>query len=174
MEDIKFNIILATDSNYGISKQNNLPWKISEDLKYFNKVTSHFSFDEDIIRNTVIMGYNTVKEIGKPLPNRTNIIISRSDLNIEGTYCFKSIDEGISFAKSQNESELFIIGGDSIYQQSMDILDTVYLTRIHHSFEADAFFPALQEEYWQLNQNEFHAADEKNKFDFSFQTYNRK
>jgi dihydrofolate reductase len=120
------------------------------------------------------MGRKTFDSIGKPLPNRTNIIVSRSDLNIEGTYCFNSIDEGISFAKSQNETELFIIGGDSIYKQSMDVLNTVYLTRIHHSFEADAFFPALQEEYWQLNQNEFHAADEKNKFEFSFQTYNRK
>jgi len=156
---------VAADENNGIGKNNQLLCHLPADLKYFKNLTTH---------HAILMGRKTFESIGKPLPNRTNIIISRSDLNIEGTYCFKSIDEGISFAKSQNESELFIIGGDSIYQQSMDILDTVYLTRIHHSFEADAFFPALQEEYWQLNQNEFHAADEKNKFDFSFQTYNRK
>ena len=156
---------MAADENNGIGKNNQLLCHLPADLKYFKNLTTH---------HAILMGRKTFESIGKPLPNRTNIIISRSDLNIEGTYCFKSIDEGISFAKSQNETELFIIGGDSIYQQSMDILDTVYLTRIHHSFEADAFFPALQEEYWQLNQNEFHAADEKNKFDFSFQTYNRK
>ena len=156
---------MAADENNGIGKNNQLLCHLPADLKYFKNLTTHLA---------ILMGRKTFESIGKPLPNRTNIIISRSDLNIEGTYCFKSIDEGISFAKSQNETELFIIGGDSIYKQSMDVLNTVYLTRIHHSFEADAFFPALQEEYWQLNQNEFHAADEKNKFDFSFQTYNRK
>jgi dihydrofolate reductase len=156
---------VAADENNGIGKNNQLLCHLPADLKYFKNLTTH---------HAILMGRKTFESIGKPLPNRTNIIISRSDLNIEGTYCFKSIDEGISFAKSQNETELFIIGGDSIYKQSMDVLNTVYLTRIHHSFEADAFFPALQEEYWQLNQNEFHAADEKNKFDFSFQTYNRK
>ena len=162
---MKISCIVAADELNGIGKNNQLLCHLPADLKYFKNLTTH---------HAILMGRKTFESIGKPLPNRTNIIISRSDLNIEGTYCFKSIDEGISFAKSQNESELFIIGGDSIYQQSIDILDTVYLTRIHHSFEADAFFPALQEEYWKLNQNEFHAADEKNKFDFSFQTYNRK
>jgi dihydrofolate reductase len=156
---------VAADENNGIGKNNQLLCHLPADLKYFKNLTTH---------HAILMGRKTFESIGKPLPNRTNIIISRSDLNIEGTYCFKSIDEGISFAKSQNETELFIIGGDSIYKQFVDVLNTVYLTRIHHSFEADAFFPALQEEYWQLNQNEFHAADEKNKFDFSFQTYNRK
>ncbi len=156
---------MAADENNGIGKNNQLLCHLPADLKYFKNLTTH---------HAILMGRKTFDSIGKPLPNRTNIIVSRSDLNIEGTYCFNSIDEGISFAKSQNETELFIIGGDSIYKQSMDVLNTVYLTRIHHSFEADAFFPALQEEYWQLNQNEFHAADEKNKFEFSFQTYNRK
>ncbi len=162
---MKISSIVAADESNGIGKNNQLLCHLPADLKYFKNLTTH---------HAILMGRKTFESIGKPLPNRTNIIISRSELNIEGTYCFKSIDEGISFAKSQNESELFIIGGDSIYKQSMDILDAVYLTRIHHSFDADAFFPALQEEYWQLNQNEFHAADEKNKFDFSFQTYNRK
>ena len=162
---MKISCIVAADSNNGIGKNNQLLCHLPADLKYFKNLTTH---------HAILMGRKTFDSIGKPLPNRTNIIVSRSDLNIEGTYCFNSIDEGISFAKSQNETELFIIGGDSIYKQSMDVLNTVYLTRIHHSFEADAFFPALQEEYWQLNQNEFHAADEKNKFEFSFQTYNRK
>ena len=162
---MRISCIVAADESNGIGKNNQLLCHLPADLKYFKTLTTH---------HAILMGRKTFESIGKPLPNRTNIIISRSELNIEGTYCFKSIDEGISFAKSQNEAELFIIGGDSIYQQSMDILDTVYLTRIHHSFDADAFFPAIQEEYWQLNQNEFHVADEKNKFDFSFQTYHRK
>lgn len=162
---MKISCIVAADNNNGIGKNNQLLCHLPADLKYFKNLTTH---------HAILMGRKTFESIGKPLPNRTNIIISRSELNIEGTYCFKSIDEGISFAKSQNETELFIIGGDSIYQQSMDVLDTVYLTRIQYSFEADAFFSALQEEYWQLIQDEFHAADEKNKFDFSFQTYHRK
>lgn len=162
---MRISCIVAADESNGIGKNNQLLCHLPADLKYFKNLTTH---------HAILMGRKTFESIGKPLPNRTNIIISRSELNIEGTYCFKSIDEGISFAKSQNETELFIIGGDSIYQQSMDMLDTVYLTRIHHSFEADAFFPALQEDYWHLYQDEFHAADEKNKFDFSFQTYRRK
>jgi dihydrofolate reductase len=162
---MKISCIVAADKNNGIGKNNQLLCHLPVDLKYFKNLTTH---------HAILMGRKTFESIGKPLPNRTNIIISRSELNIEGTYCFKSIDEGISFAKSQNETELFIIGGDSIYQQSMHVLDTVYLTRIHYIFEADAFFPTLQEEYWQLNQDEFHAADEKNKFDFSFQSYHRK
>ena len=162
---MKISCIVAADKNNGIGKNNQLLCHLPADLKYFKNLTTH---------HAILMGRKTFESIGKPLPNRTNIIISRSELNIEGTHCFKSLEDGISFAKSQNETELFIIGGDSIYQQSMEMLDSVYLTRIHNSFEADAFFPALPDEYWQINQNEFHAADEKNKFDFSFQTYNRK
>jgi len=131
---MKISCIVAADENNGIGKNNQLLCHLPADLKYFKNLTTH---------HAILMGRKTFESIGKPLPNRTNIIISRSELNIEGTYCFKSIDEGISFAKSQNETELFIIGGDSIYQQSMHVLDTVYLTRIQYSFEADAFFPTL-------------------------------
>lgn len=162
---MKISCIVAADEKNGIGKDNQLLCHLPADLKYFKNLTTH---------HAILMGRKTFESIGKPLPNRTNIIISRSELSIEGTYSFKSIEEGISFAKSLNETELFIIGGDSIYQQSLELIDTIYLTRIHHSFDADAFFPNLQEENWQLSQNELHQADEKNKFNFSFQTYTRK
>ena len=129
MYDIKFNIILASDANYGISKENNLPWKISEDLKYFNKVTSHFTFDEDIIKNTVIMGYNTVKEIGKPLPNRHNIMLRSKGCYGGGFIVETDFDEALERGKSLSYpgKEIFVIGGANNFNNSLknDKLDKI-------------------------------------------------
>jgi dihydrofolate reductase len=133
------------------------------DLKYFKSLTTG---------HAILMGRKTFDSIGKPLPNRTNIIISRNISTIEGCHVFNSIEAGIEFAKNLNETELFIIGGDSIYKQSLSLTNTVYLTRIQHTFNADAFFPSLKND-WQLTNEEKHLADEKNQFDFSFQVFEK-
>jgi dihydrofolate reductase len=147
MYDTKFNIILASDANYGISKVNNLPWKISEDLKYFNKVTSHFSFDEDIIRNTVIMGYNTVKEIGKPLPNRHNIMLRSKGCYGGGFIVETDFDEALERGKSLSYpgKEIFVIGGAKNFNHSLkhEKLDKIYYTHINKNYECDNFVDSI-------------------------------
>jgi len=160
---MKISMIVAADEENGIGKNNELLCHLPADLKYFkNLTTSH----------AILMGRKTYESIGKPLPNRTNIVISRNTNSIEGCHVFNNIEAGINFAKSLNETELFIIGGDSIYQQSLALTHTIYLTRTHHIFEADAFFPSLEND-WKLIKETNHLADEKNKFDYSFMVFEK-
>jgi dihydrofolate reductase len=160
---MKISMIVAADEQKGIGLNNELLCHLPADLKYFKSLTTG---------HAILMGRKTFDSIGKPLPNRTNIIISRNISTIEGCHVFNSIEAGIEFAKNLNETELFIIGGDSIYKQSLSFTSAVYLTRIQNTFNADAFFPSLEND-WQLTNEEKHLADEKNKFDFSFQVFEK-
>jgi dihydrofolate reductase len=160
---MKISIIVAADEQNGIGKNNELLCHLPADLKYFKNLTTGHS---------ILMGRKTYESIGKPLPNRTNIVISRNTNFIEGCFVFNTIEAGIAYAKTLNETELFIIGGDSIYAQVLNESDTIYLTRTHHVFEADAFFPSL-ESNWKLISEIKNLADEKNKFDYSFQVFER-
>lgn len=160
---MKISIIVAADEQNGIGKNNELLCHLPADLKYFKNLTTGHS---------ILMGRKTYESIGKPLPNRTNIVISRNTNFIEGCFVFNTIEAGIAYAKTLNETELFIIGGDSIYVQVLNESDTIYLTRTHHVFEADAFFPLL-ESNWKLSSEIKNLADEKNKFDYSFQVFER-
>ncbi len=161
---MKISIIVAADENYGIGKGNQLLCHLPADLKYFKQITQG---------HAILMGRKTHESIGKPLPNRSNIIISSSNLPKEACFVFDSIEKGIEFCKQAGEEELFIIGGDSIYKQSIHLADKIYLTRIHHSFEADAFFPVLPPDEWQLDQQVLNPSDEKNAWSFTFETYHR-
>lgn len=154
-------MIVAADEQNGIGKNNQLLCYLPADLKYFKTLTTG---------HAILMGRKTFESIGKPLPNRVNIVISRNVSVIEGCVVFDTIAAGIEYAKSLNETSLFIIGGDSIFKQSLGQTDVVYLTRIHHTFEADTFFPALDSS-WKLEQETPCKADEKNKFDYTFQTF---
>jgi dihydrofolate reductase len=160
---MKISIIVAADEQNGIGKNNQLLCHLPADLKYFKTLTTG---------HAILMGRKTFDSIGKPLPNRTNIVISRNTKSIEGCHVFTSIADGIAYAKSLLETELFIIGGDSVYAQSIPLTQTIYLTRTHHIFEADAFFPSL-ESNWKLTNETKHLTDEKNKFDYSFQVFER-
>ncbi len=160
---MKISIIVAADEQNGIGKNNELLCYLPADLKYFKNLTTGHS---------ILMGRKTYESIGKPLPNRTNIVISRNINSIEGCFVFNSIAAGIAYAKTLHETELFIIGGDSIYAQVLNEVDTIYLTRTHHVFEADAFFPSL-ENNWKLTHETKNLADEKNKFDYSFQVFEK-
>lgn len=160
---MKISMIVAADEQNGIGKNNELLCHLPADLKYFKNLTTGHS---------ILMGRKTFESIGKPLPNRTNIVISRNTNKIEGCHVFNNIEDGITFAKSLLETELFIIGGDSIYKQSLPLTQTIYLTRTHYTFEADAFFPMLAAN-WQLVNEIKHLADDKNKFDYSFQVFEK-
>jgi dihydrofolate reductase len=153
--------IVATDLNNGIGKDNNLLCHLPADLKFFKATTMGLP---------VIMGRKTYESIGRLLPGRKNIIITRSpDYKLEGAEIYHSIEAAIA---SCNDEKVFIIGGAEIFKQTLPSITEVYRTLIQHSFEADTFFPDLTSEF-KMTWEECHTADEKNKYDFCFQKWER-
>jgi dihydrofolate reductase len=154
---------VAIGENHAIGKNNQLLWHMPADLKHFKQTTSG---------HTVIMGRKTFDSVGKPLPNRRNIVITRQNITIEGCQVVKSIDEALELSKG--EDEVFIVGGAEIYKLSMSKTDKIYLTIIHHSFDADAFFPEINYNEWKETERRDFQPDEKNKFPYSFITLARR
>ena len=155
-------IVVAIAENYAIGKNNQLLWHMPADLKHFKQITSG---------HTVIMGRRTYDSVGKPLPNRRNIIITRQDISIPGCEVVKSVDEALELCAG--EEEVFIVGGAEIYKLAMDQTDRIYLTIIHHSFDADTVFPEIDYMQWKETAREDHPADEKHKYSYSFITLDR-
>lgn len=157
------SIIVAIGENNAIGKNNQLLWHMPADLKHFkNKTAGH----------SIIMGRRTFDSVGKPLPNRRNIVVTRQDITIPGCEVVKSIDEGIALCK--DEDEVFIGGGAEIYREAMDKTDRIYLTIIHKMFDADTFFPLIDFTQWKETEHEDHQPDEKNKIPYSFITLERR
>lgn len=155
------SIIVAISQNHAIGKNNQLLWHMPKDLKHFKDITSG---------RTIIMGRKTFDSVGKPLPNRRNIVVTRQEIQIPGCEVVKSIDEGLALCAG--EDEVFIGGGAEIYKQAMDKTNRIYLTIIHHYFEADTFFPEIDYSKWkEVSRGDFDA-DEKNPYPYSFITLN--
>ena len=157
------SIIVATSENHAIGKNNQLLWHLPADLKHFRVITSG---------HTIIMGRKTFDSVGKPLPNRRNIVVTRQDITIEGCEVVKSIEDAIALCKG--EDEVFIGGGAEIYRQAMHLTDRIYLTIVHQTFDADTFFPEINYDEWQEAAHEDHQPDEKNKLPYSFITLQRR
>ena len=152
-------IVVAADENNVIGKDNQLIWHLPADLKHFKQIT---------MGHPIIMGRKTYESIGKPLPGRTTIIITRQDgYEAEGCIVVNAIQEAIEKAKQLDE-QAYLIGGAEIYKQALELTDTIYLTRIHHRFEGDTFFPEIKEDEWKSVSEEQHEPDEKNKYSYSF------
>ena len=152
-------------ANRVIGKDNKLPWHLPADLKFFKATTLH---------HPILMGRKTFESIGKPLPQRTSIIITRQrDYQVPDTIVVHSLAEGIKAAKELAD-DLFIIGGAEILQEAFPLIDTMYITRIEAEFTGDVFYPAYEEEQWQEVWREAHAPDEKNKYPYSFSKLVRK
>lgn len=159
------SIIVAASQNDVIGNDNKLPWHLPADMKYFKTVTTG---------HCIIMGRKTYEALGKPLPNRTNIIITRQeDFSAQGCVVVNDIQQSIDYAKSTGETECFIIGGGDIFVQSLIWAERIYLTRIAHNFEGDTFFTKPDPDGWKLVKDERHKPDEKNKFPYAFQVYDR-
>jgi len=157
-------IVVAISSNNAIGKDNQLLWHLPADLKHFKTITSG---------HTIIMGRKTYDSIGKPLPNRRNIIITRQiGLLLDGVEVVNSLDQALALCKE--ETEVFVIGGAEIYRQAISLCDKIELTRVHQEFEADAFFPELDDETWNEVWKEDYLPDEKNKFAYTFSTLERR
>ncbi len=155
-------IVVAISENHAIGKDNKLLWYLPKDLKHFKDITTG---------HTVIMGRKTYDSVGKPLPNRRNIIITRQAITIEGCEVVSSLESAIDLCKS--EQEVFIVGGAEIYKQAMKLTDRIYLTIVNKEFEGDSFFPEIDMPEWKEIFREDHEPDEKNKLPYSFITYER-
>jgi dihydrofolate reductase len=161
---MKISIIVAADENNGIGNGNQLLCHLPNDLKYFKKITSG---------HHIVMGRNTYESIGRPLPNRVNLVLSRNpDLAIEGCIVCTHFDEAKKIAAEAGETELIITGGGTLYEQTLSIAHCIYLTRIHHTFDADTFFPVLGNE-WKCTQSDRHEPDEKHAYAYTFMIFER-
>lgn len=159
--------IVAMSANHAIGKDNQLPWHLPNDLKFFKKTT---------LGKPVLMGRKTYESLGKPLPGRLNIVLSRSkNLELpEDVLLYNSLEAAVERLKKDQHEEGFIIGGGKIFEQSMDMLDRLYITQVHTTIpDADAFFPEVDHSHWKLVWEEAHEADEKHAYAYTFQQHER-
>jgi len=160
---VKISIIVAAATNNVIGSDGELPWRLPEDLKRFKQLT---------IGKPVIMGRLTYESIGKPLPDRKNIVLSaRKGLNIEGCEVVDTPDAAIRLAG--DAEEVMVIGGGGVYSQMLPMADRIYMTRINGTFDGDTFFPELDDNEWQVVDRMDFPADESRQFGFSFVTLDR-
>ena len=159
---MKISIVVAIGANNAIGKDNQLLWRLPNDLKHFKQITSG---------HTIIMGRKTYYSVGKPLPNRRNIVITRQNINIEGCEVVNSLDAALGLCA--NEPEIFIVGGAEIYKQAIHVTNCIYLTIVHQSFEGDTYFPEIKADDWKESEREDHQPDEKHQFSYSFITLER-
>lgn len=154
-------MVAAIAENNALGKDNDLLWHLPDDFKRFKQITSgHY----------IIMGRKTFESFPKPLPNRTHVIITRQkNYHPEGCIIVDSMEKAIEACPK--DETIFIIGGGEIYTLGMDFADTIELTRVHENFEADTFFPEIDNTKWKLTSEEDHPADERHKFNFTYQTF---
>ena len=157
-------MIAAAAENNALGQDNELVWHLPNDFKRFKTLTSgHY----------IVMGRKTFESFPKPLPNRTHVIITRQkNYKAEGCIIVDSIEKALLVCPKNEDT--FIIGGGEIYTLSLPFTDKIEITRVHHSFEADAYFPVLNEEEWILVQSDFNKKDEKHIYDYTYLTYVRK
>lgn len=158
------SIIVAIAKDNGIGKDNQLLWHLPADLKHFRTTTTG---------HCVIMGRKTYDSIGKPLPNRRNIVITRNQqMEIAGAEVVNSLGEAMALCS--NEDEVFVIGGAELYKHTLPAAKRLYLTKVDGDYNADTFFPEINQEEWLETSRQAHLPDEKNKVAYTFITFERK
>ena len=163
---MKVSLIVAVSQNGVIGKDNDLIWHLPNDMKFFKETT---------LGHHVIMGRKNFESIPhkySPLPNRTNVVITRqTDYTAEGCIVVNSVEAALQMAKQNGDTEPFIIGGGQIYKLALgaNLVDKIYLTKVHHSFKGDTFFPELSSDWKETNKTE-NKADEKHKCNYDFIT----
>ena len=158
--------IVATAKNNVIGKDNQIPWYLPADLSYFKKTT---------LEHHLIMGRNCFRSIGRPLPKRTNIVVTRDPFfTAEGVLVAHSLEEALGMALDGDESEVFVIGGGEIYRETADLWDRIYLTEVDVEMEGDVFFPETDPAEWNEIWRESHLPDERNEWAYVFRVLERK
>lgn len=159
------SFIVAMDENRVIGKDNQLPWRLPEDLKFFKRVT---------MGHPIAMGRKTHESIGRVLPGRENIVITRQgDYRSADCTVFHSVEDFVMYSKKQSD-EIFVIGGAEIFNETFNFADRLYITSIHEEFAGDTFFPEFELSKWELVSSEKGLKDDKNPYDYEFRIYERK
>jgi dihydrofolate reductase len=163
---MRISLLAALSSNNVIGRNNEVPWRLSTDLKRLKALS---------MGHHIVLGRKTFESVGRPLPGRTNLVITRQEgYAPEGVVVVHSLEEALRIAREAGEGETFILGGAEIYAQSMHVADRMYLTRVHAEVEGDTWFPDFDDvSEWHLTDAEHFEADEKNQYPFSFLTYDR-
>lgn len=155
-------LIVALTENSVIGSGGDMPWHLPADLAHFKKITTG---------NTILMGRRTWESIGRPLPNRLNIVLTRQeDYIANGATVIHSLDE---LGTIETVGTIFIIGGGELYKNTLDRVDKIHLTRIHATIEGDTFFPKIDDSIWLREQSTKHQKDDKNPFDLTFETWGK-
>lgn len=159
-------LVVAAAENNVIGKNNQLLWRLPNDMKFFKNTTWGMP---------VIMGRKTFESLGKPLAGRTNMVITRQDAwKAPGVRIVKSLEEAIAAAADTDAKEAFVIGGGEIYALALPLARRIYLTRVHTTLEGDTYFPEFDQQEWELLSNLDFPADEKHAYPYSFQVWGRK
>lgn len=158
-----FSLIVATTANYVIGKDNQMPWHLPADLAWFRKNTTG---------KPVIMGRKTFESIGRPLPKRINIVLSRRPFEHQGVVWKNSLESAVDFVKDFDE--IMLIGGGELFKQYLPQADKLYLTQIQANLEGDTFFPRLNWDEWEIEYDRWRSADENNAYDLRFLILHRK
>ena len=162
---MNISCVVAVANNNVIGKDNDIPWYLPADLKYFKKIT---------LNHHILMGRNCYESIGRPLPKRTNVIITRDPFFIASNCLIAhSINEALEIAFDNGEKDAMIIGGGTIYKQTQELWDTLYLTEVDLNVDGDIFFPEINPDEWKLISSESHEPDEKNEHRYTFKKYER-
>jgi len=158
---MSLSIIVAMSENRVIGANNQLPWHLPEDLKYFKRIT---------MGHPIIMGRKTFESIGRPLPGRANIVVTRQpDWSVPGVIVAANIEDALRQAVREDaDQEVFIIGGGELFRQTLNKVSRLYLTQVHAHVDGDAFFPDFQREQWREVERVDYDSDQKNPHDYSF------
>lgn len=168
-KDIGLSVVVAMAQNRVIGRDNALPWRLPKDLAYFKKVT---------MGHPIIMGRKTFDSIGRPLPGRSNIVVSRQlGWSREGVFKVSSLEEGLNLARSIAErdglGEIMLIGGASLYGQALDLASKLYITEVKSNVEGDTLFPEYEKSLWSESKRENHGSDASNPYNYAFVVYER-
>jgi len=163
---MRLSILAAVSENGVIGREGRLPWHLPAELRHVKRLTTG---------HTLLMGRKTYESIGRPLPERTSIVITRDPhcRAAPGVIAVADFEAAVSTGRERGESDAFVFGGEAIYALALPRADRLYLTRVHATVEGDAFFPDLETGCWKLVHEERHAADERHAHAFTFQTFDR-
>jgi dihydrofolate reductase len=160
------SLVVAMDERRGIGVDNRLPWRLSADLQRFKRLT---------MGRHLIMGRRTYESIGRPLPGRTTIVVTRNpNFRPPGSLVAGSLEEALALAEGRGETEAFVVGGSAIFAAALPLAERIYLTQVHAVAAADVFFPELDRSEWLEKERVYQRADAKNEHPFSFMLLERR
>lgn len=164
-KNVRINLVVARSLNGVIGQNNQLPWRLPKDLAFFKQVT---------MGNPILMGRKTFDSIGRALPGRRNIVLTRqSDWSVTGVETVDSIAAALGLCLAEESVDLMVIGGEQIYRQTLPIADRLFITEVEAEISGDAFFPEFDPSEWNVVSKQVHGADEKNPYNYAFVTYEK-